>query len=232
MFILNERVQGVTDEMIKLYKKISPSTIGHMTELGLINCLRPYQKNFHFVGNAVTVQLPRVDATAMRKVVDVVKPGDVVCVNTSGEYDRAPLGEMVGLALKFKGVAGVIIDGAICDLQSIQNMGLKICCRGISAMTTRIIGSEGWINVPIAIDNVVIKPGDLVVADDDGIYVVDPKYAMQVGQEALDRQKKEPAVIKRIGAGESLAQINDLDKYFFPEAEKKEEAPKEAPAAK
>ena len=225
MFILNERVQGVTDEMLKLYNRISPSTIGHMTEFGLIKNLRPYQKNFHFVGNAVTVQLPRVDATAMRKVVDVVKRGDVVCVSTNGEYDRAPLGEMVGLALKMKGVAGVVIDGAICDLQAIQNMNLKIYSRGISAMTTRVIGSEGMINVPIAINNVVIKPGDLVVADDDGIFVVDPQYAMEIGKEAIARQKMEAPIIKKIGQGESLAQIDGLDKYFFKEApsEKKED---------
>lgn len=227
MFILNDRVEGVTPELKKMYDRISPSTIGHMTELGLIKCLRPYQKNFHFVGNAVTVQLPRVDATAMRKVADIVKEGDVVCVNTNGEYDRAPLGEMVGLALKLKHVAGVVIDGAICDLQAIQNMGLKIYCRGISAMTTRIIGSEGMINVPIAIDNVVIKPGDLVVADDDGIYVVDPKYAAEIGKKAITLQKQEQPIIKRIGAGESLAAMNNLDQYFFPEAEPKAEEKKE-----
>lgn len=214
MFVINERVQGVTEEMRKLFEQIDPSSIGHLTDFGFIKTLKPFQKDFHFVGNAVTVQLPRVDAVAIHEAIDVVQPGDVLCVSTNGEYDRAPLGEMVGLSYSLKKIAGIVIDGCICDVKALQKMGLNIYCRGISAMTTRAIGMEGLINVPIAIDHVVIKPGDLVCADDDGIVVIDPKYAMELGQKALAKQNREPATVARIKAGESLPHINGLYKYF------------------
>lgn len=214
MFICNERVEGVTDELRKLYENVSPSSIGHMTDFGFITSLKPFQKNFHFVGNAVTVQLPRLDSIAIHNAIDVVKPGDVLCVSTCGEYNSAPLGEMVGYSYKLKGIAGVILDGAICDVKALQEMGLNIYCRGISALTTRSVGLEGMINVPIAIDHVVVKPGDLVVADDDGIFVVDPKYAKEFGERAIKKQNGEPAIRARLDAGESLPRINGNHKYY------------------
>ena len=166
------------------------------------------------MGNAVTVQLPHMDSIAIHKAVDVVKPGDVLCVNTCSEYDRAPLGELVGYAYKTKGVAGVIIDGCITDVKALKEMGLLIYSYGVSALTTRSLGIEGMINVPIAIQNVVVKPGDLVVADDDGIFVVDPKFAKEYGERAIAKQNGEPATKKRIDAGESLPHINGNYKYF------------------
>ena len=214
MFLLNERVQGVPPELLDLYEKVCPSTIGHMTDFGFITGLKPFQSNFHFVGNAVTVQLPHMDSIAIHKAVDVVKPGDVLCVNTCSEYDRAPLGELVGYAYKTKGVAGVIIDGCITDVKALKEMGLLIYSYGVSALTTRSLGIEGMINVPIAIQNVVVKPGDLVVADDDGIFVVDPKFAKEYGERAIAKQNGEPATKKRIDAGESLPHINGNYKYF------------------
>lgn len=214
MFLMKERVQGVTDELRELYQAVCPSSIGHMTDFGFITSLKPFQKDFHFVGNAVTVQLPHMDSIAIHKAIDVVQPGDVLCVNTCNEYDRAPLGELVGYSYKKKGVAGVIIDGCITDVKALQAMDLPIFCRGVSALTTRSVGIEGMINVPIAIDNVVIKPGDLVVADDDGIFVVDSEFAKEYGERAVAKQNGEPATKKRIDAGESLPHINGNYKYF------------------
>ena len=102
MFLMKERVQGVTDELRELYQAVCPSSIGHMTDFGFITSLKPFQKDFHFVGNAVTVQLPHMDSIAIHKAIDVVQPGDVLCVNTCNEYDRAPLGELVGYSYKKK----------------------------------------------------------------------------------------------------------------------------------
>ena len=113
MFLLNERVQGVTPELLDLYEKVCPSTIGHMTDFGFITGLKPFQSNFHFVGNAVTVQLPHMDSIAIHKAVDVVKPGDVLCVNTCSEYDRAPLGELVAMPIRPKAWLGLLLMAAL-----------------------------------------------------------------------------------------------------------------------
>jgi len=214
MFICNPRVQGVTTELLELFKDVCPSTIGHMTDIGFIKHLTPLLENFHFVGNAVTVQLPHADGVGIHKAVDVVEEGDVLCVNTCGEYDRACMGEIVAYAYKEKRVAAVIIDGPITDVKAVRKMGMPVFSRGISPLTTRRIGYEALINVPVAIDGVVVKPGDLVVGDDDGILVLDPKMAKEFGDRAIAKQNGEPALKEKIHQGASLPQLNGAVKFF------------------
>lgn len=214
MWICNERVERVTPELIDLFKEVCPSTIGHMTDFGFIKGLVPVNQNFHFVGNAVTVHLPHMDSIGIHNAVDIVKPGDVLCVNTCGEYDRACLGEIVAYAYKNKGVAGILIDGSITDVKAIRAMNLPVLSKGISPLTTRSLGIEAAINVPVSIDGVVVKPGDLVVADDDGALAIDPSIAKEFGLRAVEKQNKEPSIKKRIDAGESLPHINGNHKYY------------------
>lgn len=214
MFICNDRVQGVTEELLDLYKEVCPSTIGHMTDFGFLTGLTPLLEDFHFVGNAVTVQLPHMDAVAIHKAVDIVEEGDVLVVNMSGDYERACMGELVTYAYKHKKIAGAVIDGCITDVKAIREMNIPIFHKGISALTTRSIGIEGAINVPVAICNMVVKPGDLVVGDDDGVFAIDPKYAKEYGERAIQKQNSEPAVKMKIEQGLSLPQINGNAKWF------------------
>lgn len=214
MWICNERVQGVTPELLELFQEVCPSTIGHMTDFGFIKGMIPVGENFHFVGNAVTVQLPHMDSIGIHNAVDVVKEGDVLCINTCGEYDRAPLGEIVAYAYKTKKVAAIVIDGCITDVKAIRKMGMPVFSRGVSPLTTRSLGIEAAINVPIAIGGVVIKPGDLVVGDDDGVLVMDPSIAKEFGEKAIAKQNNEPALKKKIDEGGSLPHLNGNHKYF------------------
>lgn len=214
MFIMNTRVQGVTPELLELFEEVCPSTIGHMTDFGFIKGLKPLLENFHFVGNAVTVQLPHMDSIGVHNAVDVVQEGDVLCVNTCGEYDRACLGEIVAYAYAEKKVAAILIDGCITDVKAVKQMGVPVFSRGVSPLTTRSLGIEAAINVPVAIDGVVVKPGDLVVGDDDGVLVLDPSIAKEFGERAIAKQNGEPALKEKIHAGASLPHLNGNAKYF------------------
>jgi regulator of RNase E activity RraA len=214
MWICNERVQGVTKELLDLYKDVCPSTIGHMTDFGFIKGLESLTQDFHFVGNAVTVQLPHVDGIGIHNAVDVVKEGDVLCVNTCGEYDRACMGEIVAYAYMKKKVAAIIIDGCITDVKAVRKMGMPVFSKGVSPLTTRSLGIEAAINVPVSICGVVVKPGDLVVGDDDGILAIDPSIAKEFGERAVAKQNGEPAIKVKIDAGQSLPHINGNCKYF------------------
>lgn len=214
MFICKPRVPGVSAELIELYKTVCPSTIGHMTDLGFLKGLKPLLQDFHFVGNAVTVQLPHMDAVAVHKAIDLLEVGDVLLVDMSGDTERACLGEIVMYAAVAKKVAAVIVDGCITDVRAIRKMGTPVFSRGVSPLTTRSLGIEGAINVPISICGVVVKPGDLVVGDDDGVFVINPAYAAEYAHRALEKQQGEAATLQKISQGASLANINGNARFF------------------
>ena len=91
---------------------------------------------------------------------------------------------------------------------------MPVFCRSVSPLTTRRIGIEGAINIPVSICGVVVNPGDLVVGDDDGIFVVSPELAEEYREKAIAKQNGEPALKKRIDNGERLSDINGCNKYF------------------
>lgn len=214
MFIVNPRVQGVTPELRELYQEVCPSTIGHMTDFGFLKGLMPLQQDFHFVGNALTVQLPHMDAVAIHYAIKLAQAGDVILVDMSGDLERACLGEIVAYAANVKKVAAVIVDGCITDVRALRKMGLPVFSRGVSPITTRSVGIEGAINVPVSICGVCVKPGDLVVGDDDGVFVIDPANAEGFAKLALQKQNGEPATKAKLDSGLELADINGNAKYF------------------
>jgi 4-hydroxy-4-methyl-2-oxoglutarate aldolase len=214
MFKLNPRVQGVTPELVELYKQVCPSTIGHMMDFGFLKGLQPLFRPIRFVGNAVTVRIPHMDSTAVHKVLDIVQPGDVVVVDMSGDVERSCWGEMVTYAARVKKIAGAVIDGCINDVAAISEFGVPVFSRGVSPLTTRILGIEGEINTTVSVCGVSVKPGDLVVADDDGVFVIDPGIAKKYGELAVQKQNREPETKRKLDAGMSLATHSGAAKYF------------------
>lgn len=214
MFKLNPRVQGVTPELVELYKQVCPSTIGHMMDFGFLKGLQPLFRPIRFVGNAVTVRIPHMDSTAVHKVLDIVQPGDVVIVDMSGDVERSCWGEMVTYAARVKKIAGAVIDGCINDVAAISEFGVPVFSRGVSPLTTRILGIEGEINTTVSVCGVSVKPGDLVVADDDGVFVIDPGIAEKYGELAVQKQNREPETKRKLDAGMSLATHSGAAKYF------------------
>jgi 4-hydroxy-4-methyl-2-oxoglutarate aldolase len=191
MFTIKPRVQGVTQELLDLYETVSPSTIGHFTDFGFLNGLQPLFRPIRLVGNAVTVRIPHIDATAIRHALELVEPGDVIVVDMSGDEQRACWGEFLTYAAVTKKVAGVIVSGCVTDVRPIMELGFPVFSRGVSALTTRTLGLEGEVNTTISICGVAIHPGDLIVADDDGVFVVNPAHAKEFGERAIEKQQKE-----------------------------------------
>lgn len=216
MFILNERKVKVNNEIIKLYKDVCPSTVGHMQDKGFIRNLKPLQENNKLVGTAVTVSIPHLDSTAVHKVFDIVEEGDILVIDTNKDYERAPFGELVCYMAKAAKLGGVIIDGCITDVKAIKALGVNVWYRNISPLTTRIKGIEGFINIPVAIDNVVINAGDLIVADDDGILVLNPDIddVLTIAKTAIQKQNAEADIKAKIDSGIKLGAITGASKYF------------------
>jgi 4-hydroxy-4-methyl-2-oxoglutarate aldolase len=137
---------------------------------------RPMPK---FFGPAVTASLPTGSFSMAKLAMLQCQPGDVLVLNVREDVSHAMLGGQIGHALKQRGLAGIVVDGAVRDSSEFQEEGLPVCARG----TAVVVGGHdgpGEINVPIACGGVVVNPGDIVVADEDGIVVVPRSLAGEV----------------------------------------------------
>jgi len=141
--------------------------------------IRPmYQPMDRFVGPAVTVSIPRGSHFSLFKLgMQQTKAGDVLVVNARGDPVSAVIGGNIAKALKARGVVGLIIDGAARDVEETRRIGLPVYLRHVTPNAGNSWG-PGEINVPTACGGVVVNPGDVVVADEDGIAVV-PMVAVE-----------------------------------------------------
>ncbi len=214
MFIVNPRAQDPDPGVLEAIKKASPSTLGHLTDFGFMRGLYTLARPVKIVGPAVTVRIPHLDSTAVHYVLDVVKPGDVVVVDQSGDDARACWGGGVSYAAVKRGVAGAIVQGAITDVGEILELKFPIFYSTISALTTRILGLEGAINVPVTVGGVVVRPGDLIFADENGVAVLSPQDAARYAPILVEKEAAEPGIKARLDAGESLASISGARALF------------------
>lgn len=205
MFIIKERARKPDKELIELLKNVEPATVGHFRHYGFMNpSIRPVIAKSHIVGPAVTVKTAGSDSTIVHKAMEIVEPGDVIVIDRCGDYLHACWGGVVTLAAHLKGAAGGIIDGPGTDLEEIAEVGFPLYCRGASAITTKLHGYGGEINTVVQCGGVTVHPGDLIVADSNGILVLRLDEAANVAKRALAMQKAEKQLIEELKAGKSL----------------------------
>jgi len=209
MFIINVRAPELSRDLLEMLKDVEPATVGHYKHYGFIDpSIRPLVKGSKVVGPAVTVRSPGADSTVVHKVMEIVKPGDVIVIDRCGDTAHACWGGAVTLAAHMKGVVGGIIDGPVTDIDEIAEIGLPIYSRGLSPITTKLLGFGGEINTVIQCGGVTVHPGDLIIADDNGILVLQPNEARAVAEKALSMQEKEKPLLEQLREGGSLPEIS------------------------
>lgn len=200
MHQVQPRTQGVTPELLALYAEIDASTIGHLTDTGYVHGLQPLDRPIRLLGNAVTVRLPAVDGSVLRPALIASQPHDVLVIEmAAGDEHRACWGELRTLAALVKKVAGVVISGCVTDVRAVTALGFPVFSRSVSALTTRPLNLGGEVNVPVNIGGVCVQPGDLVVGDDDGLFILNPGLAMELAQRAHDKQRDEQSQRCKLG---------------------------------
>jgi regulator of RNase E activity RraA len=149
-------------------------------------------------GLAVTVNCRPADNLMVHKALQVAEPGDVVVVNTCGNTTSAVFGELMCHTAVAKGLGGIIVDGAIRDVEGITRLGLAAFSRSVCPGSCDKDG-PGEINVPISCGGAVVRPGDIVVGDGDGVAVVPREHADEVlalVAELMERERKRIAEIR------------------------------------
>jgi 4-hydroxy-4-methyl-2-oxoglutarate aldolase len=154
--------------------------------------IRPVQQGVRIAGTAVTVLSWPGDNLMIHAAVEQCGDGDVLVVTTTSPSTDGMFGELFATALQRRGVRGLIINAGIRDTQELREMGFAAWSRAVCAQGT-VKATGGSVNVPVAVDGQVIRPGDVIVADDDGVVVVPREQARRTAEASEAREKKEAA---------------------------------------
>lgn len=187
---------------------IETATLGHFLEMGFmapsIQGMIPEARAF---GPALTVRMMGDDGAPLVEALSGAQPGQVIVIDRCGDLRHACWGAVTTAAAQARGVAGTVIDGFTTDRSAILAAGYPVWCRGRSPITTKSRGLAGDVNIQINCGGVAVRPGDMVLADESGVLILDPQTMAGHIARARKMQADEVAVLERLGAGETLGQI-------------------------
>jgi 4-hydroxy-4-methyl-2-oxoglutarate aldolase len=160
-------------------------------------------------GPAVTVDTKPADNLAVQYAVSVAQPGDVLVVDAKAFTEAGPWGDILTVYAQHVGIAGLVIDGSVRDSRDIVDLGFPVFSRGVSIKGTGKY-QPGKINQPIICGGVRIEPGDLIVADADGVVAVPAADIERVQQLAAEREHKEAGFRTALRDGKRLIDLMGL----------------------
>lgn len=212
---INPTPASITESLRQKLEQVSFATFGHLLEAGFVDPgIRAMVSPVKIVGRAITVRITPPDSVLVHKVIDLVEAGDVIIVDTGGDVRHAPVGEMVALAAKLRGAVAIVIDGVCTDITEIREMRMPVFARGTSLLTTKLLGLDtGGINVPVTCGGVSVFPGDVVLADENGVLILSPEVVAQVVDRALASDEREIDTRRYLHEGGSLPErtgANDI----------------------
>lgn len=177
----------------------------------LPSVIRPVHPEMHVLGPAFPVRMPAGDNLWLHRAVYAASPGEILVVDCGGGFEHGYFGEVLAEAALARGLAGLVIHGGVRDARRLREMGWpvfaeRICIRG----TGKDPRGDGRLGEPVTIGDVVVRRGDLVVADADGTVCIPAERAPAVRAAAADRDAVELGYIRRLRAGEQTLTIYGL----------------------
>lgn len=202
-------VQGFR-ELLAIY---SPSCVvaDSMERAGVMaSAIKPVSGK-RFVGVALTVKLFPGDLVDCLDALSVAQTGDVIVVDACGETETSIWGGLMAGLCQQKGVAGAVVDGAVRDIDEIRDLGFSLCARAVVPRSTHSPYSQRLepieVNVPITCGGVLVRPGDIVLADEIGVVVVPQEEAERVLQRSQELAENEERTRQRIREGKTVEEL-------------------------
>jgi 3-hexulose-6-phosphate synthase / 6-phospho-3-hexuloisomerase len=206
--------KGSPDDRIrKTFLRVSSSNVTDaMHRKGAMEKVISICGDVKMVGRAVTVQTFAGDWAKPVEAIDCASPGDVIVINNDGATHVAPWGELATLSCIKKGIAGVVIDGAVRDADEIRKTKFPVFAKAIVPNAGEPKGF-GEINAEIRCAGQVVKSGDWIIGDGSGVVVVPKERAYEIARRALEVRKNEERIREEIRRGSTLSQVAELIKW-------------------
>jgi len=162
--------------------------------------LKPFHRSGTIVGTAFTVKTRPGDNLVLHKAIDAAAAGDVLVVDAGGALDHAMIGELMASWARKRGVAGFVIDGAIRDSHALHELDIPVFAAGVTHRGPYKDG-PGELNVVVSVAGMIVRPGDLIAGDHDGVVAISPQDAEAMIGAAEAQNRKEQAAMAAIAAG-------------------------------